>query len=278
MNKDKLSRKDQREKLIRMTDEAIESLCQSLEEGKSQELENYLAVMARFPRYSFRNILLIIDQMPDAQYVMGYKAWQLIGRCVRKGEKGIRIFAPMRYKDQGENNAERARKNGQHEDEENIFFRPICVFDISQTEGEPLPAIDKVYGEPGPLLHRLMEFAASKGISVTHSPDLDSFGVSKGGCIEIRSDLEPGHEFHVLVHEIAHEMMHARGPRQARTKAQVETEAEAVAFVVSKAAGLHNGNASRDYIHMWDGDKDTLTKALAGVQKTAAEITFAVLH
>ena len=81
--------------LKKMTDEALTALCESLEHGKSDELVQYLNVMSRFPRYSFRNVMLILVQNPEATRVMGYQSWKQVGRYVRKEEKAIRIWAPM---------------------------------------------------------------------------------------------------------------------------------------------------------------------------------------
>ena len=87
-----------KDKLKQMTEEALETLCESLEQGKSDQLIQYLDTMSRFPKYSFRNLILIVSQMPDASCVMGYQSWKRLGRYVRNGEKAIRIWAPMTVK------------------------------------------------------------------------------------------------------------------------------------------------------------------------------------
>ena len=89
----------QRDRLKQITEEALATLCESLEQGKSDQLIQYLDTMSRFPKYSFRNLILIVSQMPDASCVMGYQSWKRLGRYVRKGEKAIRIWAPMKVKD-----------------------------------------------------------------------------------------------------------------------------------------------------------------------------------
>ena len=95
--------------LKKMTDEALATLCESLERGKSEELVQYLNVMSRFPRYSFRNVMLIQIQKPEATRVMGYQSWRQLGRYVRKDEKAIRIWAPMLIHGRGEG---RKRRQG----------------------------------------------------------------------------------------------------------------------------------------------------------------------
>src|SRR5215213_3220555 len=91
-----------------------------------------LAVMARFHRYSFRNQLLIGLQMPDATYVRGFKSWLDAGRCVRKGETSIRIFAPRPW--QRETAADEA---GTLQVEQGVSFAAVPVFDVSQTDPVP---------------------------------------------------------------------------------------------------------------------------------------------
>ena len=96
--------------------------------------------------------------------------------------------------------------------------------------------------------------------------------MSLKGRIVLRDDLSPAVEFSVLVHETAHELLHT-GDRRANTSTTVrETEAEAVAFVVSRAIGLNTGTAASDYIQLYSGDKDTLLASLSLIQRVATEI------
>jgi len=169
-------------------------------------------------------------------------------------------------------------EGNKQESEETIFFRPVCVFDLSQTEGEPLPELAEVLGEPGKYLDRLKEFASSRGIRLGYEEGLRADGVSRCGEIVLRLDLNPAVEFHVLAHEIAHELIHAKENRKGLTKQQGETEAESVAYVVSRSIGLQTGHASSDYIQLWKGDKETLSESLMKIQQTAAQITRAILH
>ena len=101
-------------------------------------------------------------------------------------------------------------------------------------------------------------------------------GMSLKGRILLRDDLSPAVEFSVLVHETAHELLHA-GDRRANTSKTVrETEAEAVAFVVSHAIGLSTSTAASDYIQLYSGDKDTLLASLGLIQRDATEILGAI--
>lgn len=100
--------------------------------------------------------------------------------------------------------------------------------------------------------------------------------MSRGGRISIRQGLTPATEFSVTVHELAHELLHQAGERPA-SKIVRETEAEAVAFVVSTAIGLKPGTSSSDYIQLYAGSSETLSASLDRIQHTAAEITVAIL-
>lgn len=238
----------------------------------------YLDVMAKFSKYSFRNMILIFAQMPTASRVMGFHSWKKLSRQVRKGEKAIRIWAPMNIKTE---NGERVGRDSQaetgSESDRSLIFRPVCVFDVSQTEGEPLPEISEVSGEPGEYLYHLKEFTEELGIKIGYSENLQGDGVSKCGEILLRVGLAPAVEFHVLVHELAHELIHLKDYRISLSKKQAETEAEAVAYVVSKTIGLNMGHAASDYIQLYNGDHATLRESLEVVQRTASRITQALI-
>ncbi len=114
-------------------DDDVEALAKAVDEVRASEtFKAYLDVQARFHRYSWHNSMLILSQRPDASQVAGYRAWQKLGRQVTKGERGIMIFAPCPFK--------KERDNG--DTETGMFFRAVHVFDVSQTEGEPLPEVD----------------------------------------------------------------------------------------------------------------------------------------
>jgi len=255
-----------------LSEDALLRLMNALEQGQSQTLRAYLQVMSRFHRYSWGNCLLIYSQRPEATHVAGFRAWLKLQRHIRKGEKGIVILAPMV-----------GRKRGAHEElaedgQTRLFgFRAAHVFDISQTEGEPLPEFATVKGDPGAYTNRLREFVAENGIALEFSERIaPAKGMSSGSRITLIPHLDAAETFSVLVHEVAHELLH-RGERRVETTTTVrETEAEAVAFVVSSAIGLDTNTASRDYIQLYSGEKATLAESLAFVQKTAARILEAI--
>lgn len=248
----------------RLVGEAIERLSADLAAGQSGQLRTYLAMLGRFHRYSLANVLLIAMQFPRATHVAGYRTWQGLGRQVRRGERGIRILAPI---------IRRIRKDAPEADEAVVAFRTVSVFDVSQTSGEPLPQFASVRGDPGVYICRLTEFIHARGIALRHSDVIGpADGCSSGGRITLRAGLEPATEFSVLAHELAHEMLHQDDEPIAAGRKARETEAEAVAFVVCQAIGLETGTASSDYIQLYQGGKDTLLASLGRIQQTAAEI------
>jgi antirestriction protein ArdC len=260
-----------------LAESALDTLAAQLESGHSQSLTAYLAAMGRFHRYSANNILLIHLQRRDATRVAGFSAWRKLGRFVRRGEKGIVILVPLttrRSNTQASDNI-----GGDVEEAPTVFgFKPGYVFDVSQTDGEPLPEFAEVTGDPGGYITALKGFVCNRGIELAYAnAELGSaHGASLKGRILLRDDLSPAVEFSVLVHEVAHELLHAGDRRATTTKTVRETEAEAVAFVVSHAIGLATSTAASDYIQLYSGDKNTLISSLALIQRAAADILSAI--
>ena len=223
---------------------AIEQLRQALEAGHSERLKEYLAAMARFRRYSCGNVMLIASQKPNATHVAGFHAWHKLSRFVKKGEKGILIFAPIIRK--------KAENNDEIEPDESssaVGFRAAYVFDVTQTDGQPLPEIGSVNGDPREYRDRLAKFVADQGIALEYSDEIaPARGMSQGGKITLLPGQSSAEEFATLAHEIAHELMHRDERRSSTTKRIRETEAEAVAFVVCSAVGLETGSAAQDYV------------------------------
>jgi antirestriction protein ArdC len=249
----------------------IAKLMDALERGQSDALRTYLSVMSRFHRFSWGNILLIYSQRPDATRVAGFHSWLKLRRFVRKGEKGIVILAPM---------VGRKKSVDQlTEDEQTRLFgfRAAHVFDVSQTDGEPLPEFAAVSGDPGEYSDRLKQFVESQNIVLEYDAGIaPAKGMSSGGKITLLPDLPSAERFAVLVHELAHEILH-RGDRRNETSRTVrETEAEAVAFVVCSAIGLDTNTSSSDYIQLYNGDKTTLTESLNIIQESSCEILNAI--
>ena len=255
----------------------VQLLIEQLEAGHSEGLTAYLTAMGRFHHYSFGNILEIARQKPDATRVAGLYAWNQLGRKVSKGQKGIRILAPMigsiRKKDK-EADKDITRQNRPVL----VGFRAVYVFDVSQTEGAELPDLNaRVKGDVGEYRERLIDFIIGQGIELEFKESIaPALGMSYGGRISILPGQAAAEEFSTLVHELAHEMLHKAQRRTATTKTVRETEAEAIAFVVSQAIGLDAGNASADYIHLYHGNAALLAESLEVIQRTSALILSAI--
>jgi hypothetical protein len=229
--------------VIRMKDNSASSIAASLAESinalrSDEAYMHYLQLMARFHHYSSRNTLLIYHQMPEATYVAGYRTWQdTFDRHVRRGEKAIRIFAPMKKKN----------------DEDLKGFRCISVFDVSQTEGRPLPSLveEKIRG----VIEDEEAFTAalihSCPVPVVFRKDLTVHGLydPRAGQIQIRADMESRLAIRTLIHETAHAILH--GSDREKSRRRKEVEAESVAYTVSSHYGLDTSAYSFGYIAGW---------------------------
>lgn len=260
------------EEAKKLADQALKNLAAALQAGKSDALVAYLQALSRFHHYSFGNVMLIVMQKPDATHVAGFQTWKKLNRYVKKGEKGLVIIAPMMIKAKEEALPLEA-------DREKLLlrFKAVYVFDVSQTDGESLPAVSRVGGNPNGCTDRLKALVAAKNVTIEYADDLGGpLGVSCGGLIKILRSLSPAEEFSLIAHELAHELLHRGERRTGLTKTVKETEAEAVAFVVCQAIGLETGTAAADYIQLYDGSEATLSESLDAIQQVAAEMIAAV--
>ncbi len=227
----------------------IEQLANETDAARQSQLfRDYLRASAAFWDYSWHNQMLIWRQKPDASFVGGFNTWLRCGRYVRKGEKGIAILAPMFFKDK------RQTADGSEAETQRIWFKAVYVFDISQTDGTPLPDLPtKSVGERGQdMLTRLLRFAESRGITVRFVEKCKlngAAGTSKGTEIEIRTtDTDGTTQAATLAHEIAHSLLHwtAEGQKvitregKEIDKRQRELEAEATAYVVCSYFGIQS--------------------------------------
>src|SRR6056297_2104723 len=161
-----------------MTNQKVKELLENLEERiekvqSSQEFKEYLRFFSKFHDYSYQNILLIKMQKPSAKLVAGYKQWQKkFDRHVKKGEKGIMILAPYKFKKKvtelkKEVNEGNIVEKEVENEKEFVSFRPVYVFDISQTEGEPVPSWKiEVKDTRKDLLEPLINYTSTRGIKV----------------------------------------------------------------------------------------------------------------
>lgn len=234
----------------------------------SETFRRYLEVQARFHRYSWGNTLLILLQRPDATQVAGFHAWRKLGRFVKKGEKGIAIVVPHVRRKQA--------NSGEDEKERVTGFGTGYVFDVSQTDGEPLPAVEVpvLDGEDGQELYdRLADLAAAEGVSLVRRPaEAMPAGVMGYYTPSERSivvaEASPLQMTKTLAHELGH---HYTGLTDA-SRSEHETIAESVAYVVCAHHGLDTGARSFPYVATWSRDPVVFKQALATIQRVSAEL------
>jgi len=258
----------QADALKTLTTDALDRLGTLLDAGHSDQLTAFLRAMGRFHHYSVHNVCLIVSQRPTATRVAGFHAWRALHRFVRKGQKGIAILAPIVTRRQDDAVSEDTRRV--------VGFRAAYVFDIAQTDGEPLPDPTIASGDPGRHIDALRRAIVARGITIEMADDLDGArGTSAGGHIQLLTGLLPAEEFAVLAHEFAHELLHHAGDRPASRDVR-ELEAEAAAFVVGESVGLQMADAARDYIHLYRGDRDGLLASLDRIRGAATTILTAM--
>lgn len=207
---------------------------------------------ATFHAYSPCNCMLIAMQCPEATQVAGFKAWQQLGRQVRKGEHAIRIMAPMVLK-------RRDDEHGQETDETITLFRAVSVFDISQTDGDPLPQPPRepITGDShAPYLAKLERFAQSIGYRVEYRPLEHNGGFcdSTKRLICVATGTSANRQVKTLVHEIAHAVGVPTYKEHGRADAEVIVETAAV--IVCGSIGLDTSGESIPYIAGWGENND----------------------
>jgi antirestriction protein ArdC len=227
----------------------------------SDRWRRHLALQARFHRYSFRNVVLIATQCPEASQVAGFRAWQRMGRTVRRGERAIWILAPLVRRRSGATDEDRATVAG---------FRYQAVFDVSQTDGEPLPTVcDRLVGAaPEGAFDRLVGCATALGFTVERC---ELPGTVNGDCshrlarlrVEVRND--PAQQVKTLAHELAHAVLH----EEVGDRALAELEAESAAFVVCDHLGLDTSGYTFGDVATWAGGGD---EAVAGIRSAGERI------
>ena len=253
---------------------------------QSDNFRLFLATMAKFHDYSIGNQILIMLQMEEATKVAGYNTWKDLGRQVMKGEKGIAIMAPImpprtgcpqcgakipkgsRYCPQC------GREIGAEEGAEApVFFKAVSVFDISQTEGEPLPEFDvpALTGEANErLFSAVLNLTADQGLEVSFEPkpglDPALKGFYSGTTIWVRPEEDRAQQLKTLLHETGHYFSEGvfRLPRS-----DAETIAESAAYVVGAHYGFDSGTRSFPYVALWAKDEKVLKANLASIRKVA---------
>ena len=272
------SRKDR----IREITDRLEAGVQAVFDSESYK--EYLKCMSRFHRYSVNNSLLIALQRPDASLVAGYRAWEKDhGRHVRKGEKGIRILAPCRYKVE----LEEKDDNGDPKTMDMTGFRVVTVFDVGQTEGKELPSfgIDELTGD-------VKDYEKIFNALVRISPVPIRFEEITNGAkgyyndaeklIAIRSGMSQAQTIKTCLHEISHAVYHSREAMKKDSsidRNHRETEAESIAFCVGSALKIVDSSEySFPYLASWASGRDTkeLKDSLERIRSAADEMVTAI--
>jgi hypothetical protein len=157
------------------------------------------------------------------RFVFAYRTWQYPDRYVKRGEKGIMILAPI-FRRRRETDAEH---DATDDSRALLGYRPVFVFDESQTAGADMAQIGTVNGDPGVHLARLEEFVRAQGIVLEYSQDIaPAKGMSEGTKITLLPEQTPAETLSTLAHEYAHSALHFGDRRTNTTKRMRETEAE----------------------------------------------------
>jgi len=292
------TRKDEMQRTI---EQWAEELVAEVEAAKSSEqFREWLDVQSRFHDYSYRNTLLIARQYPEATKVAGYRTWQEeFDRQVQDGEQAIWIWAPIIAKQcPGCGNSPNYHETTDCEYDETppedwsegpVAFKPVPVFDISQTEGEPLPELDTVArGDATDLFPAVIGAADTLGVQVAVVDVAEwDHGAAEGICrpaddtdgdnaeIEIKAQESTAAMAAVLVHEYAHALLH-NGVTDKPEREKREVEAEAVAYVVGRHFSL-DMSGSALYLATWQSDKpETVLDRLGRISQTATEVIEAI--
>ena len=289
--------------------ERLQEITAGIEQGikelfESEKYIRYLSVMSKFHRYSVNNTMLIYMQKPEATLVAGFNKWKnQFERHVKKGEHGITIIAPTPYKKKIE---EMKRDPDTHapildadgkavmekKEIEIPMFRPVKVFDVSQTDGKPLPELASSLSGTVPHYEAFLE-AVRRSASVpiefeAMAANTDGYFSPDRQRIAIREGMSEVQTVSATVHEVAHSKLHDRQKIQETSAAgdnasdqpkpkdrnTEEVEAESISYAVCQYFGIQTGENSFGYIASWSKDKDLkeLRASLETINKTSCEL------
>ena len=246
---------------------------------ESKEFQEFLSFSARFYRYSFNNTLLIWCQYPGATRVAGIKAWNSLGRHVKKGEKGIAIFAPL-IKASKESRAEVAESGKtEHEKERLMGFRAVYVWDINQTDGEPVPELKTetptMDGNPEVLFARIIQASPIPVEYKYIKGKTNGYYMPKEKKVVLLEGLQPEQRCKTLLHELAHHLSHSEAPegeKDSQDRPSEEVIAEGAAFMASAHFGLDSSGYSFPYVASWSKDAEKVLVAGSAIRKVARQL------
>ena len=278
----------------------VQEITEKLEQGikelfESEKYKTYLNTMSKFHNYSFNNTMLIAMQKPDATLVAGFKAWQKnFDRHVKKGEKGIRILAPAPYKIKEERDKIDPvtqelllDKDGNPQKEEVEItipaFRAVSVFDLSQTDGKPIPELtakellSDVEGYQDMI--RAVEAISPVPIELEEiAGDSKGYYDREAKRIAVQENMSEGQTLKTMIHEVAHSKLHSKEVEQdeqmKKDRNTKEVEAESIAYTVCQHFGVDTSDYSFGYIAGWSSGRDTkeLRASIDTIRRTASEL------
>ena len=244
----------------------------------SKEMQEYFEFASKFHNYSWNNRLLIWMQKRNASRVAGFRTWQSLGRRIKKGEKGIMIFAPRFYKVKVKD-TEIDKETGEiievEREQERVYFVPVYVFDVSQTEGKPLPELKLDYGSNTDhfpdLLKAIEAGLAKEGIAVYYTElEEDPYGYTEGKTITINSRKSVDDRLRTLIHEFAHFKLHFNDDRYKYSKKEKETHAEATSYVVCKFYNVPS--KAFNYLALYRSDSEMILNSVKIVSMAVGDM------
>lgn len=286
--------------------EKLKDITDSIEKGikelfASDKYRQYLQTMSRFHRYSVNNQMLIFMQKPDASLVAGFNKWKdSFGRNVKRGEKGIKIIAPAPFKKKIEKEKldpdtklPMLDENGQPIKEvaevSTSTFKVVSVFDVSQTEGKPLPELSSDLTGSVEHYDAFMEaIKRSSPVPIDFKPienGADGFFSYDNQSITLREGMSETQTVCAAIHEMAHATLHNYSRRnkdetdvERKDRHTEEVEAESIAYAVCAYYGIETGENSFGYLASWSSDKELkeLKASLETINKTSSELITAI--
>lgn len=276
----------------------MDQITEKLETGvkdvfQGDNYKNYLDFCAKLPRYSVNNQILIMMQKPDATMCQSFTGWKEMGRFVRKGEKGIRVLAPAPYKiEREQDKMDASGKPMLDKDGEPIketvevkvnAFKPVSTFDISQTEGEPVPrlGVDELIGGVDGYDTLIEAVISAVGVPVAFGQIESSakgyFSIDENR-IAVQEGMSQAQTLKTILHEGGHAALHSReamdqsGDKKSRN--QKECEAESIAYVVCQHYGVDTSEYTFGYVAGWSENQEVpeLKASLDTIRRAASDL------
>ena len=288
--------------------ERIKEITAGIEKGimelfESDRYRNYLTTMSRFHKYSLNNVMLIHAQRPNATLVAGFSKWKnSFGRHVKKGEKGIQILAPTPYKTKVDKEKldpdtklpmlDDEGKPITEEKEVTIpMFKVVSVFDVSQTDGKPLPQISfSLTGDVAQYEVLMEALRRTSQVPITielMEPGMDGYFHLEKQAIFLREGMSQVQTVCAAIHEMAHSRLHNYEKMTEladdgetllvsveKDRNTEEVEAESISYAVCQYFGIETADNSFGYIASWSQGKELkeLRASLETINKTSSEL------